>query len=59
MNDIVSHLKGGNSVKLLYDGLGVISMYMSESSEFTEKQISDCKALREQLKTLINDDVIH
>ena len=59
MNDIVSHLKGGNSVKLLYDGLGVISMYMSESSKFTKEQIKSCNELLEQIKTMINDDVIY
>ena len=59
LNDIVSHLKGGNSVKLLYDGLGVVNMYLSESSKFTKEQIKSCNELLEQIKTIINDDVIH
>lgn len=58
LNDIISHLTGGKTIKLLYDGIGVVSMYMSESSKFTQRQIEDCKTLREQLKTMMNDDVV-
>lgn len=50
LNSIASNLKDGNTIQLLYDGLGLISMYMCESSDFTEEQIKDCKALCEQLK---------
>ncbi|MBO7593630.1 MAG: hypothetical protein J6T12_01570 [Salinivirgaceae bacterium] len=59
LNSIASNLQGGSTIKLLYDGLDAISMYMSESSKFTEKQIKDCKTLREQVKTMMDDDVIH
>ena len=59
LNSIASNLKDGNAIQLLYDGLGIINMYMSESSGFTKEQIKDCKTLREQLKTIMNDDVIY
>ena len=59
MNSIASKLNDGKTIQLLYDGLGIINMYMSESSGFTKEQIKDCKTLREQLKTIMNDDVIY
>ena len=59
LNSIASKLNDGKTIQLLYDGLGIINMYMSESSGFTKEQIKDCKTLREQLKTIMNDDVIY
>lgn len=57
LNSIASNLKDGNAIQLLYDGIGVINMYMSESSEFTKEQIRDCNALREHLKTFMDNDI--
>ena len=59
LQSIASNLKDSNTIQLLYDGLGGINTYMSESSEFTKEQIENCNVLREQLKTLMSNEVIY